>query len=361
MAGGRTASVTTSAMTATDEVVLRECLASAVAELSGGRSAVASIHWRRFELATSYDARVVTAHLDGGASLDVFLKDFGFSVRAKDGPRERREREVRVYRELLPRAILGTATYYGSVLDEARGRLWLLLEFVDGTPVGYCDIAPHWAPAAAALGRLHGEFAARADTLARCDFLVHHSADFFWSTLERAAHCVSRIAPHLTGQLSGIASRYAPVVDVMTDQPRTLLHGGCRSTNMLVKIAADPDRVCIVDWEEAACGAPLYDLAYLLDGIEPPTLDPLLEAYRREAGAYDLPLPPHRDMKRVIDCFRLHTILATLAKAVLKGYREADVATLLDIGGRIADAVRGSAGRRGARQAAGRREGSPAR
>ncbi|HEX6535685.1 MAG TPA: phosphotransferase [Gemmatimonadaceae bacterium] len=353
--------MTTSIITAADEMALRECLAPVVAERCGGESAIASIRWKRFDLATSYAARVVTVHFHDGGSLELFLKDFGFSVRAKDDPRERREREVRVYRELLPRTTLGTAAYHGSVLDEAHGRLWLLLELVDGTPVGYCDIVPYWGPATAALGRLHGAFASRADALARCEFLVHHTTDFFWSTLERAADCVSRIAPGLSGELSGIARRYPPIVEVMTDQPRTLLHGGCRTTNILVKIAGDPARVCIVDWEEAACGAPLYDLAYLLDGIEPPTLDPLLDAYRGEARAHDLPLPPRRDVKHVIDCFRLHTILATLAKAVIKGYREGDVAKLLGIAGRLADAVCGRAGRRAPRQAAGTREGSPAR
>src|SRR5205823_228814 len=83
-----------------------------------------------------YAAEVLTVRLDSGAAFRVFLKNFGLSARPKDGPRQRREREVRVYRELLAGAGLGTAGYYGSVLDEARGRLWLLLEYVDGTPGG---------------------------------------------------------------------------------------------------------------------------------------------------------------------------------------------------------------------------------
>src|SRR5205807_1492305 len=82
--------------------------------------------------AASYAAEVLTVRLDSGAAFRVFLKNFGLSARPKDGPRQRREREVRVYRELLAGAGLGTAGYYGSVLDEARGRLWLLLEYVDG-------------------------------------------------------------------------------------------------------------------------------------------------------------------------------------------------------------------------------------
>src|SRR5207248_1649161 len=100
-----------------------------------------------------------------------------------------------------------------------------------------------------------------------------HDAEFFWSRAEQALRDVTRIAPRLAEELADIVSGYAPVVERMTDQPRTLLHGGCRPSNILVKVASDPARVCILDWEEAGCGAPLYDLAYLLDGIEPPILD----------------------------------------------------------------------------------------
>src|SRR5262249_37540942 len=96
-----------------------------------------------------------------------------------------------------------------------------------------------------------------------------------------------RAAPH----------RGPPRPGAGADGPRRVRRGGCRSTNILVRVASAPDRVCILDWEEAAYGPPLLDLAYLLDGIEPPTLGPLLDAYLAEARAYGLALPPRREMK----------------------------------------------------------------
>src|SRR5262245_23114167 len=329
----------------TDEEALCRCLASALPEALGRRCAITAVSRRRFELATSYSAQVVVVCLDTGEEVKVFLKDFSSTVRPKDRPKQRREREVRVYRELLAGAGLGTAGYYGSILDESGGRLWLLLEFVEGTPVGYLDIAGYWAPAAAQLGRLHGHFAAQAERLSGCDFLARHDADFFWARAELAGRCVTELAPHLAGELKRIVDRYAPVVRLMAAQPLTLVHGGCRSTNILVKVASDPGRVCIIDWEEAAFGAPLLDLAYLLDGIEPPTLDPLLDVYVAEARAYDLSLPPRQDMKYVIDCFRLHMTLTMLGQAVLKGYKEKDVAKLLAIAGRLSDVCGGGSQR----------------
>jgi hypothetical protein len=338
--------MTTALSTPADEEALRRCLECGLPEALGGRCAITAVHGRRFDLATSYNAQVVVVCLDTGEEVKVFLKDFSSTVRPKDRPKQRREREVRVYRELLAGAGLGTAGYYGSLLDESRGRLWLLLEFVEGTPVGYLDIGGYWAPAAAQLGRLHGHFTGQAERLSGCDFLVRHDADFFWARAELAGRCVTELAPHLAGELNRIVDRYAPVVRMMAGQPRTLVHGGCRSTNILVEVASDPGRVCIIDWEEAAFGAPLLDLAYLLDGIEPPTLDPLLDAYVAEARAYDLPLPPRRDMKHLIDCFRLHMTLTMLGQAVLKGYKEKDVAKLLAIASWLSDVICGGGSQR---------------
>jgi aminoglycoside phosphotransferase (APT) family kinase protein len=125
----------------------------------------------------------------------------------------------------------------------------------------------------------------------------------------------------------------------MASQPPTLLHGGCRPTNILVKVASDPSRVCIIDWEEAAFGSPLYDVAYLLDGFEPPTLDRLLDAYRQEALAFDISLPPKEDMKYIVNCFRLHMVMNSLSQAALKGYKEKGIVKLLDIGKHLSHVV----------------------
>jgi hypothetical protein len=322
----------------TDEGTLRERLEPLIPAMLGGREEIMDIRLSRFKLSTSYNTYLVTIRLITGDELKIFLKDFGFSVRPKDSPKQRRERELRVYRDLLAEAEMGAARYYGSVMDESQGRFWLLLEFVDGSPVAYCDIE-YWAPAAGGLGRMHGCFAQQGARLRACDFLIRHNADFFWAKAGLALRNVSQISSQLADRLANIIDRYAPIVDVMTSQPPTLLHGGCRPTNILVKVASDPSRVCIVDWEEAAFGSPLYDVAYLLDGFEPPTLDRLLDAYRREASAFDISLPPKEDMKYIVSCFRLHMVMNSLSQAALKGYKEKGIVKLLDMGDRLSRVV----------------------
>src|SRR5262245_56586683 len=226
-----------------EEEILRACLERTAPDCCGGASAIAAIQRSRVDLATSYDTHLVTVRLRNGGEVRVFLKDFGSSLRPKNEPKQRREREVSVYRELLSNAGQGTARYFGSVMDESQARLWLLLEYVEGTPVGYSKLGDGWAPAAEGLGRMHGYFAHHVERLRGCDFLIRHNADFFLTTAERAVTETAKIAPHLVGRVENLVRGYAPVVDAMTTLPLSLVQGGCRSTNILIEVASDPSRV----------------------------------------------------------------------------------------------------------------------
>lgn len=320
---------------------VRQCLEGAAPDVFGGASGIVEVEPSRFEQITSYDAWRLNVRLAGGGDLQLFLKDFGACLRRKNDPRERREREVAVYRDLLADADLGTPRYFGSVMDEAAGRLWMLLEYVEGTPVGYGPLGDGWAPAAEGLGRMHGYFAARQDRLRACDFLIRLTPEFFHATAQRALADVSKIAPHLLGRLEKLVRGYGPIVDRMTSQAPTLVQGGCRSSNILIGIASDPERVCILDWEEASFGPPLFDVAHLLDGIKPPLLDRLLTAYRRGASHHGMELPSLEQMKYDMECFRLHMAFNSLSRAVLKGYKESDVLKLLDYAEGIGQVVYG--------------------
>jgi aminoglycoside phosphotransferase (APT) family kinase protein len=188
------------------------------------------------------------------------------------------------------------------------------------------------------LGRLHGYFSRRIDELNACDFLIKHTPDFFWTKAEDGLRGVAQIAPHLNERLQNLVRRYRPVVDALASQPTTLVHGGCRPTNILINVASDPSRVCVVDWEEAGVGGPCFDLAYLLDGVQPPTLDRLLDAYDRAARDYGLAFS-RGEMKYLIDCCRLHMIMNYFSRAALRGYDEQAIAKLIGVGEQIGQLV----------------------
>lgn len=275
---------------------------------------VAGIERVRSANSSSYTSEVVTVRLAGGEEFRLFLKDFGHSQFPKDDLARQRDRELRVYRDLLGPAGLGAAKYYGSVWDGSQGRFWLLLEFVEGTPVEYCAF-DDWVRAAAWLGRLHGHFAGQADHLGTCDFLLRHDADFFRSQARQALKGVSQCWPSLAGRLAEVLKRFEPCVEVLVSQPLTLVHGSYNSRNILAGARREPASVCPVDWEKAALGSALYDLAFLSYGFEPPRLDRLIGAYRDEALAHGVVLADGGQLRFALNCFRLYRALKTLCRA----------------------------------------------
>src|SRR5919201_1755164 len=230
-----------------DADVLRQCVERIVRDRCGVRSAIVGIHRQRFERCRSYACDVVTVELTTGDELKIFLKNLGVSYRSDAGLQQRRERELRVYRDLLTEADLGAATYYGSVWDESGGRCWLLLEFVDGMRLHGLGV-DYWIAAAGWLGRMQRYFAQQPRRLQACDRLLRHDARFFWSTAERAVRAVAHISPPSADRLAHILNGYDQLVDVMANQPLTLVHGSYRPTNITVNVNSAPPRVCPTSW-----------------------------------------------------------------------------------------------------------------
>src|SRR5262245_14354516 len=158
-------------VTTTDEDTLRECLERLLPATLEKPSAIKNIQRKRSDYSSSYHSDIITVQFETGENLKFFLKNFGSSRFLKDGARQRRNRELWVYQYLLAGTELGTAKYYGSVWNESQGTFWLLLEFVNGTEVRFCELE-YWIAAAGWLGRLHGYFTQHFDRLNTCDFLV---------------------------------------------------------------------------------------------------------------------------------------------------------------------------------------------
>jgi aminoglycoside phosphotransferase (APT) family kinase protein len=272
---------------------------------------VAAIRRRGFQASTSYPVEILTVELATGVAFDVFLKDFGRSRLPKDAAAERRERELRVYEELLPGQELGTARLYGSCWDESAGRFWLMLELVDGQLLRDCRYE-YWPLAAAWLGRFHGRFAGQCDRLRASRFLVQHDAAFFVQAAERALRAVSNLSAVLAERLAAVLKGYDATVAVLSRESEVLVHGSYRPQNVLVVRSSEPARICPTDWELAAFGASTYDLAFLCDGFRSPQLDELLDAYEREAESFGLGRRDRDELRHEVDCFRLHKKINSL-------------------------------------------------
>ncbi len=317
-----------------DYDALRCCVEQIVAVRCGAEAAIEAIDRRPCDDGSSYAADVVTVTLKGEQKFEVFVKYFGSSRYYKHEPRRQANREMRVYRDGLAGAGLGTAEYHGALCDESHGRYWLFLEHVRGVPLAYRDFEC-WIAAAGWLGRLHGYIADHADRIRMPDVLVTHDATFFRSTAHRALSAVASISGSLADRLAQVVCRYDSRMDVMANEPPTLVHGAFKPRHVLVDDTSEPHRLCPIDWELAAAGSNLYDLAFLAHGVDAPALDQLLDTYRREALAHGVSLPGQAQMRHIVDCFRLHRILKGLGRAAERGFPEQRIEKAIESGERL--------------------------
>jgi hypothetical protein len=324
----REALMTATVLTHTEEHVLHECLGRVVAEAFGSSSAITDVQRKRSPYSSFYGSDVLTVRLADGGEFTVFLKDFGSHQRVKEGMKDRREREVAVYRDLLPPAGLGTARYYGAHWDESQGRYWLFLEYVPGVPVAWSPFDT-WVSAAGWLGRKDAYFARQTDLLETFDGLIRHDADYFLSTAEKALQAAYQVSPDFGRLMGPLVARYPRAVEAMVSSlPRTLAHGTYRPIQIVLDAGVSPSRLCPVDWEKAALGSCFFDLAFLADGFDPVRLAQLFAAYRGEAERCGLQVSSPEEMKYLVDCHRLHRIMNWISVCLERNFPEHKVTKL---------------------------------
>jgi aminoglycoside phosphotransferase (APT) family kinase protein len=88
--------------------------------------------------------------------------------------------------------------------------------------------------------------------------------------------------------LTWIARRYRSVVDSLTALPATVIHGEFYPSNIVVDDSRPDGRIAVVDWEMAAVGPAVIDLAALVGGRYPEAMrESMLQAYRAAIPAND--------------------------------------------------------------------------
>jgi len=222
---------------------------------------------------SSFALEELAVRLDDGRALDILFKDVsprGLSdeaLAAKPAFLYDPRREIRTYVEALDPSRLGTAVCFGAVESSESGRYWLFLEKVAGKELYQVGEFGVWQQVAAWLSRLHRRFAPQVTSLQRTIPLVNYDADFYRLWPKRALAFVGKSAPVETSRrLEKIASGYDRVVECLTSLPVTLIHGEFYASNVLVQETPTGLRVCPVDWEMAAVGPGLIDLAALSAG-----------------------------------------------------------------------------------------------
>lgn len=302
---------------------LRTALERALAEPSGRVREVRELRRRRSAYRTSFALEELDVALEDGTSLELIFKNLGRESLeaagrlAKPGFLHDSRREIEVYRRLLAPASLGTATYHGSVADAGSGRYWLFLERVAGVELYQVGEIARWEDAARWLGTLHSRFAGEVDRCAAAGRLVRHDAPYFRCWIERALEFARGAGRprHEFDTLAWLAARYDGVVECLHALPTTVIHGEFYASNVLVLPAAGATRVCPVDWEVAAAGSGLIDLAALSEGWDPPVRERLARAYRGALRGEHFRWDGLDDLARALDLCRLHLAVQWLGWA----------------------------------------------
>lgn len=194
-------------------------------------------------------------------------------------------REIEVYRHVLGPNGLSAPECVATVVEPDRGRYWLFLEKIEGEllwQVGDMDV---WCLAAGWLARMHAGFAGRTNTLPLR--LLVHDQEYYARWLERARGFVRwpELAPREVRGFDWLARRYLRIAEWVVDRPATFLHGEFYPSNIVIERSAEGIRTRPVDWEMAAVGSGILDLAALASGAWGET------ERRALAGAYREALP----------------------------------------------------------------------
>ena len=229
------------------------------------------------------------------------------------------QREIEVYRHLLAPSPLDTATCYGAVSDPMRDRYWLFLERVPGLQLRHVGDLKIWKQAAAWLARMHLWFAESdkmSPTAARHLLTCDVESGRRW--IGRAVTFLNELRTLTAAEdrtIRRLATRYDSVLDRLQALPTTLIHGDFYPSNVLVHQGPQESRVCAIDWEMAAVGPGLIDLAALTGGTwqEDDRLS-VARAYRQIWSAGGIPWREAAFLE-ALDCAHLYLAVQWLGWA----------------------------------------------
>ncbi len=301
---------------------LREALTQALSGHMGRPCVVARLGRRPFAYSTSVAMEELEVELGHGASLELLFKDLSRQALlagawgAKPDFLYNPLREIDTYRQILAFHPLGTATCYGAVVQPLLDRHWLFLEKVRGVELYQEGDLAIWQRVAVWLAGLHARFAQRAEQLLSAVPLLVYDRNYYRQWLSRAQPMVGSLRGAVdtaTYGLEKLATHYDQIIDRLMTLPTTLLHGEFYASNVLVEKAGVELRICPVDWEMAAVGPGLIDLAALVAGKwSESAKESMALAYHVALTQAGIPTPAWEVFLVALDCCRLHQAIQWL-------------------------------------------------
>jgi len=257
---------------------LRSALQELLQHYYGREVVIEGLQRRISEYCSSFIIEDLDVVLDDGISLALIFKDLSQSALMTGAGRVKPwffydpMREIETYRRVLVLHQLGTATCYGAVVDAQRKRHWLFLERVPPVLLWQMGDFARWKDVAHWLAGMH-TFLVRETEIRESEHiahLIHYDRSFFDRWMKRGVTFVSEgdksQGRKAAAAVRWLADRFEPVVERLITLPVTVIHGEFFASNIMIDESGERLRVCPVDWEMAAVGPGLVDLAGLTSG-----------------------------------------------------------------------------------------------
>ena len=255
---------------------LCKALEHALSQHFGVVRSIAKLERRPSPYRTSFALEELDLLLDDGTRLQLMFKDLGsqgllaVARQAKPAFLYDPLREIETYRAILAPNRIGAATCYGAVIDPLLGRYWLFLEKVPGVELYQVGEFTTWQQVSRWLAVMHGRFAEDVKLLTGAAHLLIYDRDFYRLWVCRAQeflrHGKALESRDVRRRFDRLTAGYDRVVERLVALPITFIHGEFYPSNVLIQETAAELRVCPVDWEMAAVGPGLIDLAALTAG-----------------------------------------------------------------------------------------------
>jgi len=284
---------------------------------TNGQAEPRSVMRRPSAYRTSFPLEELDLELADGTRLRLAFKQLGWSTLGKEARLAKPKflhdprREAAVYSSVLAPSGLSAPHCYGSLVEPQDDRYWLFLEWIEGRELYQVGELELWKAAARWLATAHLALAQDFDPHVEVGHLVAYDERYYWRWMERAAEFASAPGGSTasSGPLKRLASRYGHVVESLLELPRTVLHGEFYASNVLVVGEESAPRVAPVDWELAASGPGLVDLAALVSGDwRDEDREAIVDAYRAIPGIGEF-------SQRQLDFARLHLAVQWLGWA----------------------------------------------
>ena len=305
---------------------LCKALEHALVQHFGVVRSIAKLERRPSPYRTSFALEELDLLLDDGTRLQLMFKDLG-SQGLLAGARQAKPaflynplREIESYRAILAPSRLGTAICYGAIVEPQLGRYWLFLEKVPGVELYQVGEFATWLQVARWLAGMHTRVAEDVERLTGAAHLLIYDGDFYRQWVRRAQvflqHGKALQSRDARRGFERLAARYDQVVERLVALPVTFIHGEFYPSNVLIQETAAELRVCPVDWEMAAVGPGLIDLAALTTGrwTEDKRIA-LAMAYRAELAPNGGWLPAPETFLAALDYCHLHLAVQWLGWA----------------------------------------------